>query len=95
MGLNRFAVVTALGTLCLPIAVVLVSTTESGLACLDWPLCEADSPGRKWYEQPRNSCSYAAAPQPARDGDAAGTWKAWNLKRSVTLLKSGRPIRIA
>src|SRR5258707_1471117 len=40
MGVHRFAVVTAFATFCLLIAGGLVSTTESGLACPDWPLCE-------------------------------------------------------
>src|SRR5260370_4369489 len=40
MALQRFAVATALATFCLLIAGGLVSTTESGLACPDWPLCE-------------------------------------------------------
>jgi len=40
MGVHRFAVATALATFCLLIAGGLVSTTESGLACPDWPLCE-------------------------------------------------------
>jgi Cytochrome oxidase assembly protein len=40
MRVHRFAVVTALATFCLLIAGGLVSTTESGLACPDWPLCE-------------------------------------------------------
>lgn len=40
MGLHRFAVAAALATFCLLIAGGLVSTTESGLACPDWPLCE-------------------------------------------------------
>ncbi|HVE86810.1 MAG TPA: COX15/CtaA family protein [Myxococcales bacterium] len=39
MGVHRFAVATALATFCLLIAGGLVSTTESGLACPDWPLC--------------------------------------------------------
>src|SRR5260370_343270 len=40
MGVHRFAVATALATFCLLVAGGLVSTTESGLACPDWPLCE-------------------------------------------------------
>lgn len=40
MGAHRFAVATALATFCLLVAGGLVSTTESGLACPDWPLCE-------------------------------------------------------
>lgn len=40
MGVHRFAIATALATFCLLIAGGLVSTTESGLACPDWPLCE-------------------------------------------------------
>lgn len=40
MGVHRFAVATALATFCLLIAGGLVSATESGLACPDWPLCE-------------------------------------------------------
>ncbi len=40
MALQRFAIATALATFCLLIAGGLVSTTESGLACPDWPLCE-------------------------------------------------------
>jgi heme A synthase len=40
MSLQRFAIATALATFCLLIAGGLVSTTESGLACPDWPLCE-------------------------------------------------------
>src|SRR5215813_7896509 len=40
MGVYRLAVVTAFATFCLLIAGGLVSTTESGLACPDWPLCE-------------------------------------------------------
>jgi cytochrome c oxidase assembly protein subunit 15 len=40
MRVHRFAVATALATFCLLIAGGLVSTTESGLACPDWPLCE-------------------------------------------------------
>src|SRR5260370_11378819 len=40
MGVHRFAVVTAFATFCLLVAGGLVSTTESGLACPDWPLCE-------------------------------------------------------
>ena len=40
MGVHRLAVVTAFATFCLLIAGGLVSTTESGLACPDWPLCE-------------------------------------------------------
>ena len=39
MGVHRFAVATALATFCLLVAGGLVSTTESGLACPDWPLC--------------------------------------------------------
>ncbi len=40
MGVHRFSIATALATFCLLIAGGLVSTTESGLACPDWPLCE-------------------------------------------------------
>jgi heme A synthase len=40
MGVHRFAIATALATFCLLVAGGLVSTTESGLACPDWPLCE-------------------------------------------------------
>src|SRR5262245_42596037 len=40
MGVHRFAVTTALATFLLLVAGGLVSTTESGLACPDWPLCE-------------------------------------------------------
>lgn len=40
VGVHRFSVATALATFCLLIAGGLVSTTESGLACPDWPLCE-------------------------------------------------------
>ena len=40
MGGDRFAVATALATFLLLIAGGLVSTTESGLACPDWPLCQ-------------------------------------------------------
>ena len=40
MRLHHFAVATAVATFCLLIAGGLVSTTESGLACPDWPLCE-------------------------------------------------------
>lgn len=40
MGVHRFAVATALATFGLLIAGGLVSVTESGLACPDWPLCE-------------------------------------------------------
>lgn len=40
MGVHRYAIATALATFCLLIAGGLVSTTESGLACPDWPLCE-------------------------------------------------------
>jgi heme a synthase len=40
MRLHHFAVATAIATFCLLIAGGLVSTTESGLACPDWPLCE-------------------------------------------------------
>ncbi len=40
MGVHRFAVATALATFCLLIVGGLVSATESGLACPDWPLCE-------------------------------------------------------
>jgi len=40
MGVHRFAVATALATFLLLVAGGLVSTTESGLACPDWPLCE-------------------------------------------------------
>ncbi len=40
MRVHRFAVATALATFCLLVAGGLVSTTESGLACPDWPLCE-------------------------------------------------------
>jgi len=40
MGVHRFAVATALTTFLLLVAGGLVSTTESGLACPDWPLCE-------------------------------------------------------
>jgi heme A synthase len=40
MGVHRFAVAAALATFGLLIAGGLVSTTESGLACPDWPLCE-------------------------------------------------------
>ncbi|HEY8207669.1 MAG TPA: COX15/CtaA family protein [Myxococcaceae bacterium] len=39
MGVHRFAVATALATFCLFVVGGLVSTTESGLACPDWPLC--------------------------------------------------------
>src|SRR4051812_12861856 len=42
MGAHRFAVAAALATFCLLIAGGLVSTTESGLACPDWPLCEGE-----------------------------------------------------
>src|SRR5215469_14533582 len=40
MRLHHFAVATAVATFCLLVAGGLVSTTESGLACPDWPLCE-------------------------------------------------------
>ena len=40
VGVHRFSVATAVATFCLLIAGGLVSTTESGLACPDWPLCE-------------------------------------------------------
>lgn len=40
MSVHRFAVATAVATFCLLVAGGLVSTTESGLACPDWPLCE-------------------------------------------------------
>ena len=40
MGIHRFALATALATFLLLVAGGLVSTTESGLACPDWPLCE-------------------------------------------------------
>jgi heme A synthase len=40
MRVHRFAVATAIATFCLLIAGGLVSATESGLACPDWPLCE-------------------------------------------------------
>ena len=40
VGVHRFGVATAVATFCLLIAGGLVSTTESGLACPDWPLCE-------------------------------------------------------
>lgn len=40
MGVHRFAIAAALVTFCLLVAGGLVSTTESGLACPDWPLCE-------------------------------------------------------
>ncbi len=40
MRVHRFAVATTLATFCLLIAGGLVSATESGLACPDWPLCE-------------------------------------------------------
>jgi heme A synthase len=40
MHLARYAVATALATFVLLVAGGLVSTTESGLACPDWPLCE-------------------------------------------------------
>src|SRR5262245_51048420 len=39
MGVHRFAVATAIATFALLVAGGLVSTTESGLACPDWPLC--------------------------------------------------------
>ncbi|MDQ3264225.1 MAG: COX15/CtaA family protein [Myxococcota bacterium] len=40
MRLHRFAVATVFATLVLLVAGGLVSTTGSGLACPDWPLCE-------------------------------------------------------
>ena len=40
MGVHRFTVAAALATFVLLIAGGLVSTTDSGLACPDWPLCE-------------------------------------------------------
>jgi heme A synthase len=40
MRLHRYAVAAALATFVLLIFGGLVSTTESGLACPDWPLCE-------------------------------------------------------
>src|SRR5262245_58272218 len=40
MRLHHFAAATAVATFCLLIAGGLVSSTESGLACPDWPLCE-------------------------------------------------------
>ena len=40
MRLHRFAIAVALATWVLTIFGGLVSTTESGLACPDWPLCE-------------------------------------------------------
>lgn len=40
MGVHRFAVSLALATFALTIFGGLVSTTGSGLACPDWPLCE-------------------------------------------------------
>src|SRR5260370_12895945 len=40
MRVHRFAVATALATFCLLVDGGLVSPTESGLACPDWPLCE-------------------------------------------------------
>src|SRR5438105_2911542 len=40
MRLYRFAVATAVATFVLTIFGGLVSATDSGLACPDWPLCE-------------------------------------------------------
>jgi heme A synthase len=40
MRVHRFAIATAVATFCLLVAGGLVSATESGLACPDWPLCE-------------------------------------------------------
>src|SRR5438270_2042377 len=40
MRLYRFAVATAVATFVLTILGGLVSATDSGLACPDWPLCE-------------------------------------------------------
>jgi heme A synthase len=40
MGVHKFAAATAIATFCLLVAGGLVSVTESGLACPDWPLCE-------------------------------------------------------
>ncbi len=40
MRVHRFAVATVFATLLLLVAGGLVSTTGSGLACPDWPLCE-------------------------------------------------------
>ncbi|MBI3183435.1 MAG: heme A synthase [Myxococcales bacterium] len=42
MQVHRFAVAAALATFALLVAGGLVSTTESGLACPDWPLCEGE-----------------------------------------------------
>lgn len=42
MGTHRFAAATALATFCLLVLGGLVSTTGSGLACPDWPLCEGE-----------------------------------------------------
>jgi heme A synthase len=65
MGVHRFAVVTAFATFCLLIAGGLVSTTESSLACPDWPLCEGKLipkmvNGKQLAE--RFDCSVVAAP---------------------------------
>jgi len=40
VGVHRFAVATAVATFGLLVAGGLVSATDSGLACPDWPLCE-------------------------------------------------------
>src|SRR5687768_8416527 len=45
-NLSRYAIALALATFLLLIAGNLVSTTESGLACPDWPLCEG-----RWIPQ--------------------------------------------
>jgi cytochrome c oxidase assembly protein subunit 15 len=54
MGVHRFAVATALATFLLLVAGGLVSSTESGLACPDWPLCEGQyfpkMAGGKFFE---------------------------------------------
>jgi heme A synthase len=42
MGVHRYAVAVALATFVLLIFGGLVSTTESGLACPDWPLCNGE-----------------------------------------------------
>lgn len=42
MAVHRFAIATAIATFILLFFGGLVSTTESGLACPDWPLCEGE-----------------------------------------------------
>src|SRR5258708_36642221 len=74
MGVHRFAIATALATFCLLIAGGLVSTTESRLACPDWPLCEGKLIPKmvngKLFELPAGDCHHLPS-SVRRRGDAA------------------------